>query len=232
MTNRLTAKEAKDIFLKSFFFSELWKIWLLMRRAKTRIPQPEDVEEFFRDFETRQLFHFLHLFIFGSYGCGGYYEAVINQFPQLKEKLAQTAFPFQISGKKDGIAPLMPKDFRLTHQTIGMISVTAHAWVRFCNRFQLFKKRDGRSTDLTPEFFAETLKRCFTQAREVELSDRGRIIRLIRHKNDSRYIPARYFYHPGADLRFVISCEEPPVMMTVEVPIIKDHKLISSDSRR
>lgn len=108
--------------------------------------------------------------------------------------------------------PDFPEGLKITSKILGCdISVTKHAWERFCERY-IRSVPVRRGWDYSQEFFSEHLRRFFAEATEEDLGQPGVVRRLINNRFES----ALYFLNKEVGLRFIISPDK--TLLTVEMP--------------
>lgn len=94
---------------------------------------------------------------------------------------------------------------------LGQVRITIHALERFRERFI---EQSSYNKEISDYECLMLIKRFFKKSHKIDIDSKSGFFRLVN--NCGR--PAEYWYNSGANLRFVISCDTPRTILTVEAP--------------
>lgn len=171
---------------------------------------PEYIRE---NFPLRPAFCFLNLLLTGKFQYFGedefWTDEGVGGFTARVKELVKKNPPEM--GPNDEI---IEKNPHINHAELGSVEVTRHSWERFLERHLGIPRDEAKNIPYTSKLL-EKLKKVFSESNEVILPKKIALTRCLNN-NIKR---ASYFYEPKSDLRFVISMDEPKVLLTVEVPV-------------
>jgi hypothetical protein len=119
-----------------------------------------------------------------------------------------------------------------SHDAMGDVEITKHAWERFCVRAPLGDKLQNVAPDSTYRFILTELRRSFARSRRVNIQKRRRVERLFKN----HLAQSLYYHDRQLGLRFVVVENGAQNALyrwsvwTIEIPKKEDYHYADSSS--
>lgn len=216
--------DPRQRMFKYFSDRELWKIMLLIAHHAVGVTPAYVTPETVRNCTEPQVPTAL---FFGAINrlaghCGDVIESaeMMSRFQAARQHLSKLSKrKLEIGLKSPWLSPTqrppMPEGFALNHPHYGTVTVSQHAWKRFCYRYLQACQLPIQFDNHSQTQLARTMQGLFASAQPEQLDEYERLIRLANNECQ----PATYLRELNRNMRFVLVTdgEQQWHMVTAEI---------------